>query len=541
MVTNIQYLPLLPSVATSTLSQRACNVKRTPLFDQHVNDASAVINLKGFARAMHYRGHVAEHKATRERVTLCDVSHMGEIDFVGPDALALVQKIAANDASRLAVNQAMYSVMCGQDGNVIDDLVCFRLGEMHFRWVVNVTKTDEDYHHIVKHAHGMDVKVSNISTDTALMALQGPASLEALQRITKADLSSLQYYWLVQTTIHTEHAEVPVIISRTGYTGERGYEIMVDRDRAPWVWDALLAAGQPLGIEPHGVAARESLRTEAGYLLNGNDMDAATNPYEAGLGWVVKLSKDFVGKDALVKIKAAGVRRRMVGLEVDGPCTIRNGYSILKNGKEVGRVSSGPLSAALTGRNLGLGYVVTEHAGAGTELEIEIHGDKHRARVTALPFCERRVKVEPAILTWSPYDLRFSSSHIWARLEEGSKDVVAIGFSDYGQCSLGDILSLELPAPGAKVKRGAAAGWVDSYRRAADIPSPVSGEVIWVDESTTRDPRRINAYPYARGGIFKLRLSSPKEYEELMPFENYAEQVRKLRRYDEWTNELRVT
>src|SRR5262249_29293734 len=277
-----------------------------------------------------------------------------------------------NDAGKAAVNQGMYSVMWAQDGTIIDDLVCFRLGENHFRWVVNVTKTEEDYHHILNCALGMDVKVGNISSDTALLALQGPASLEGMGRITKADLSSLQYYWLVQTTIDPEDAEVPVIISRTGYTGERGYEIMVDRDRAPWVWDALLAAGQPLGIEPHGVAARESLRTEAGYLLNGNDMDAATNPYEAGLGWVVKLSKDFVGKDALVKIKAAGVRRRMVGLEVDGPCTIRNGYSILKNGKEVGRVSSGPLSAALTGRNLGLGYVATEHADAGTELEIEI-------------------------------------------------------------------------------------------------------------------------------------------------------------------------
>jgi aminomethyltransferase len=517
------------------------NVKRTPLFDQHVSDASAVINLKGFARAMHYRGHVAEHKATREGVTLCDVSHMGEIDFIGPDALALVQKIATNDAGKLAVNQAMYSLMCAPNGNVIDDLVCLRLGETHFRWVVNVTKTDEDYHHILKHAHGMDVKVSNISTDTALMALQGPASLEALQRITKADLSSLQYYRLVQTTIHSEHAEVPAIISRTGYTGERGYEIMVDGDRARWVWNALLVAGKPLGIEPHGVAARESLRTEAGYLLNGNDMDAATNPYEAGLGWVVKLSKDFVGRDALVKIKNAGVRRKLVGLEVGGPCTIRNGCSIFKNGKQVGRVTSGPLSPALTGRNVGLCYVATEHAGAGTELEVEIHGSRHKARVTALPFSERRVKDEPAVLTWSPYDLRFSASHMWARLEDGSKDLVAVGFSDHGQCSLGDILSLELPEAGAEVKRDSAAGWVDSYRRAADILAPLSGVVTWVDEETRRDPRRINAYPYARDGIFKVRLSSPKEYEELVPFDMYAEQLRKLRRYDEWTSDVRLT
>jgi glycine cleavage system H protein len=254
----------------------------------------------------------------------------------------------------------------------------------------------------------------------------------------------------------------------------------------------------------------------------------------------VKVSKDFVGKDALVKINAAGVRRKLVGLEVDGPCTIRHGCRVLKNGKEVGRVTSGPLSAALTGRNLGLGYVATEHAGIGTELEIEIHGGRHEAHVSELPFCERKVKDEPPILTWSPYDLRFSGSHMWARLQDGSKEVVAVGFSDYGQCSLGDILSLELPRVGALVNRGSAVGWADNYRRAADILSPVSGVVISVDAATTRDPRRINAYPYARAGIFKVRLSSPKEYEELMRFETYAEQLRKLRRYDEWATDIRV-
>jgi glycine cleavage system H protein len=195
----------------------------------------------------------------------------------------------------------------------------------------------------------------------------------------------------------------------------------------------------------------------------------------------------------------------------------------------------------LTGRNLGLGYVATEHAGVGTELEIEVHGGRHKAHVMALPFCERRVKDEPAILTWSPYDLRFSGSHMWARLEDGSKEVVAVGFSDHGQCSLGDILSLELPKVAAMVKRGSAAGWLDSYRRAADIVSPVSGEVIAVDAAATRDPRRINAYPYARAGLFKVRLSSPTEYDELMRFETYAELLGRLRRYDQWTSDLRVT
>ena len=391
-------------------------MKRTPLYDQHVRDASAVINLKGFARAMQYVGHVREHRATREGVSLCDVSHMGEFEFKGPDALPLVQRLITNDAGRLAVNQALYSAMCDERGILLDDLVCFRLAADHFVWVVNVTKTDDDYQWVLKHAQGMNVAVRNISSDTALLALQGPASREVLQRIAKADLAPLKYYWLTQTVVHTEHAEVPCMVSRTGYTGELGYEIMVDRDLAPWVWDELLAAGRPLGIVPQGVAARESLRTEAGYLLNGNDMDAETNPIEAGLGWVVKLSKDFIGRDALARIAANGVARKMVGLEVDGARTIRNGYRIYRNGKETGRVTSGPLSSELAGRNCGLGYVATADAAIGTELEVDIRGTRAKGRVVAMPFCARRVKDEPPVRTWSPYALRFSDSHIWAHV-----------------------------------------------------------------------------------------------------------------------------
>lgn len=516
-------------------------MKRTPLYGQHVRDASMVINLKGFARAMQYDGHVAEHRATRECVSLCDVSHMGELEFKGPDSLALVQKIITNDAGRLEVNQALYSAMCDERGILLDDLVCFRLAADHFIWVVNVTKTDDDYHWVLQHAQGMDVQVSNISTDMALLALQGPASREVLQRITKADLAPLKYYWLTQTVIHTEHAEVPCIISRTGYTGERGYEIMVARDLAPWVWDALLMAGRPLGIVPQGVAARESLRTEAGYLLNGNDMDAQTNPIEAGLGWVVKLSKDFIGRDALARIEASGVKRKMVGLEVEGPLTIRNGYRIYRNGKETGQVTSGPLSPSLGGRNCGLGYVATEDASVGTELEIDIRGRRSRGRVVATPFCPRRVKEEPRMRTWSPYHLRFGDSHVWAGLADGTSDVVVIGITDFGQRSLGDILCVTLPKVGDRIAVGAALGWVDCYRRAFDIVSPVSGEVIEINAAVAADPAHVNAYPYSCGGMLKVRVNSLRAYEDMLSFAAYADLTRRLRSYDEWTKERRMT
>lgn len=517
-------------------------MKHTPMYPCHVRDATTVINLKGVARAMDYRSHLTEHRATREGVTLCDVSHMGEIDFEGPDALALVQKLITNDASKLAVNQALYSVMCTEDGMVLDDLVCFRLALDHFRWVVNVTKIDEDFQWVLRESHRFNVKVSNISTETALMALQGPHSREALQRITKADLSDLGYYWLVQTIIHTQHAEVPCIVSRTGYTGERGYEIMVSTELAPWVWDELLMVGRPLGIMPHGVAARESLRTEAGYLLNGNDMDGQTNPFEAGLGWVVKLSKEnFVGKAALARIKANGVSRKLVGIEVQGSHTIRNGYRIYRDGRVIGRVTSGPLSPALTGRNLGLGYVGIENADIGTEIEIDIRGRKHKALVVATPFCQRKAKDEPGILTYSPYNLRFSESHVWARLADKRPHVTELGFSDFGQRSLGDILCVDLPKVGATVTKGSAAGWVDSYRRSMDIVSPVTGEVIEINQALTGYPTTINAYPYAREGVLKMRVSSLRDYENLMSFESYAEFVQRLRLYDAWSKDPRFT
>ena len=516
-------------------------MKHTPLYERHVRDASSVINLKGFARAMHYRGHVAEHRATREGVSLCDVSHMGEIEFEGRDALALVQKLITNDAARLAVNQALYSVMCNTDGILIDDLVCLRLAADRFVWVVNVTKTEQDFQWILRHAAGMDVKVTDRSSETALLALQGPLSREVLQRIAKADLAALRYYWLAQTTLHTRRADVPCIVSRTGYTGERGYEIMVSRDLAPGVWDELLLAGRPLGIEEHGVAARESLRTEAGYLLNGNDMDSQTNPFEAGLGWVVKLAKDFIGKDALAQIKKNGVRRKMVGLELDGRHTVRNGYRIYADGKEVGLVTSGPLSPSLTGRNLGLGYVATTHAEPGKPLEIEIRGRRFKARVAAMPFAPRKVKDEPAISTYSPYDLRFTESHVWARIDDGGKDVVTLGLTDFGQRSLGDLLCADLPKVGDALTAGATAGWLDSYRKPFDIVSPVTGEVVKINQALVQQPGRINAYPYAYDGLMKVRVTTAREYERLLDFARYAELVRRLESYDEWSKERRMT
>jgi len=516
-------------------------VKHTPLYEQHVRDATTVINLKGVARAMHYRGHVAEHRATREAATLCDVSHMGEIDFEGPDALQLVQKLITNDASKLAVSQALYSVMCDEGGIIIDDLVCFRLAPDHFVWVVNVTKTDEDLRWVLSHSLGLDVQVANVSTDTALLALQGPESREVLQRIIKADLSTLAYYWLVQTTIYTRQAEVPCMISRTGYTGERGYEIMVGRDWASWVWDELLLAGRPLGVEPCGVAARESLRTEAGYLLNGNDMDAQTNPFEVGLGWVVRPTKDFIGRAALDRLKDKSAIRKLVGLEMEDRYTVRNGYLICKDGKAIGKVTSGTLSPSLTGGRFGLGFVDAAHSGAGTDVEVDIRGARRRARIRSAPFVRRKSKDEAAFTTFSPYDLRFTETQEWARAAAEPADTVIVGLSDYGQRRLGDVLSVNLPKVGDRVTKGRPAGWIDTYRKASDLIAPVTGEIVEVNEALAAHPSLINAYPYDCRGLMKVRATSLREYHELLPFAEYADLFRRQQRYDEWTKDKRVT
>lgn len=516
-------------------------MKHTPLFDVHMRTATNVINLKGVARPLQYVGHIEEHRAIRERVSLCDVWHLGEIEIEGKDALALVQKLITNDAARLSVNQCLYTVMCDDDGYIIDDLVCFRLAEQRFLWVVNVPKTDIDFQWIIKHAQGMDVHVRNLSNELALLALQGPYASEVLQRITEADLSKMPYYWCEQTVISTETMEVPCIVSRTGYTGERGFEICCSRDFATLVWNELLVVGRPLGIVPHGVAARESARTEAGYLLNGNDMDEKTYPYEVGIGWVVKFSKDFVGKEALSKVRESGVQRKLVGLEIQAVDTMRYGYAIYKNGRRIGHVTSGPLPPALLNQetSLGLGFVSAEHSAVGADVEIEIRGRHVQGRVVSTPFCKLRVKDAARVETYSPYELRFTPAHVWVKRE--ADGVCTCGITDFCQRDLGEALFAELPKVGNRVSAGTALAWIDTYRKAFDIMAPVSGTVIEVNEAVTARPNHINMFPYARAGLVRIRVENGVADDKLRSYRDYLKEVRELRRYENWSKNQRTT
>ena len=443
-------------------------MKRTPLYDQHVRDASAVINLKGFARAMQYVGHVQEHRATRERVSLCDVSHMGELDFKGPDALALVQKLITNDAGRLAVNQALYSAMCDERGILLDDLVCFRLAADHFVWVVNVTKTDDDYQWVLKHAQGMDVAVRNISTDTALLALQGPSSREVLQRIAQSRSRAAQVLLVDAdggahrargSPLHDQPHRVHRRARLRNHGGPRPRAVGMGRapDGGPAAGDRAArrsGAGEPAdggGLPPERQRHGRRKRIRSKRASNGSSSSRRTS--SAGTRWRESRRRAWAGRwwDSRSKVRR----------------TIRNGYRIYRNGKEIGRVTSGPLSAELDRTQLRArlrGERATPRSAPSSKSTSR--GKRSRGRVVAMPFCARRVKDEPAVRTWSPYALRFSESHVWARLDEGAKDVLVVGLSDFGQRSLGDILCVELPKVGDRVTSGEAMGWVDCYRRA---------------------------------------------------------------------------
>ncbi len=514
-------------------------MKHTPLFDAHMQTATNVINLKGVARPVEYVGHVEEHCAIRERASLCDVWHLGEIEIEGKDALALVQRLITNDATRLSVNQGLYTVMCNERGHIIDDLVCFRLAPDRFLWVVNVPKIDEDFQWILRHAQGLEVRVRNLSSELALIALQGPYSTEVLQRVTQADLSQMRYYWCEQTVIGVGTMDIPCIVSRTGYTGERGYEICVSRDLVRLVWEELLLVGRPLGTIPHGVAARESTRTEVGYLLNGNDMDERTSPYEVGLGWVVKPEKDFIGKEALLKVLAAGVERRLVGLEVEVGHALRYGQPIYKKGEEIGRATSGPLSPRLLKReaSCGLGFVAAAYSKMDTELEIAIHGTRRRARVVALPFYKPRVKDDARVATYSPYEVQFTASHVWMKKERDG--VYTVGVTDFCQRDLGEILFIALPSVGDRVSRDSPLVRVDTYRKAFDVLSPLSGEVIEVNAKLLQRPDHVNRFPYACAGLVKLRAQGGAEGS--LSYRDYRNLEAELRRYESWSRDKRTT
>ena len=358
------------------------NLKRTPLYEEHQRAGGKIVPFAGWEMAVQYPGGImAEHHKVRTAAGLFDVCHMGELEIRGPQALDLVQHVTTNDASRLAVGQAQYSVICYEDGGAVDDCIVYRFPD-HYLIVVNASNAEKDRDWIARFEPQFDARLIDRSEETGLIALQGPLSQQILARLTESDLDAIAYYHFAEGQV----AGVPAVISRTGYTGEDGFEIAVAAADTPGVWRRLLEAGTPEGIAPIGLGARDSLRLEMGYALYGNDIDDRHTPLEAGLGWVTKLEKgDFVGSQRLRAQKAEGVRQRLVGFVLKEKGFPRHGYGVRYQGEPAGEVTSGLLSPSL-GYGVGMAYVAAEAAKPGTAIEIVIRDKALPGEVVRPPF-----------------------------------------------------------------------------------------------------------------------------------------------------------
>lgn len=364
-------------------------VKKTPFYDRHVRWEGNIVDFSGWALPINYPpGIIAEHQAVREKAGVFDVSHMGEIRIWGPRALEFVQKLVANDVSKLKDNQVQYVHMLYPNGGVVDDLLTYRLGPTEYYLVVNAANTAKDFEWIQEAALGFDgVQVRNESDETAELALQGPESEAILSKVVNTDLSSLRYFHLIP---RLDVAGVQCLVSRTGYTGEDGFEIFCSWDDGPVVWDALMEMGEKRQLQPVGLGARDSLRFEASMPLYGQELGPEITPLEAGLGRFVALSKgDFTGREALVKQKTEGLSRRLVGFEMVDRGIARSHYPIFIDGEEAGEVTTGSYSPTLQ-KNLGMGFVPVQHSIPGTIIEVEIRGRRKQAKIVKMPFYKRK-------------------------------------------------------------------------------------------------------------------------------------------------------
>jgi aminomethyltransferase len=367
----------------------APHLKKTPLNTAHRAMGGRMVDFGGWDMPVQYpAGTVEEHLRTRAHAGLFDVSHMGEIAVRGPDTISFINYLTSNDASKLVAGQAQYSALTTTDGTVIDDLLVYRFAADRFILVVNAGTTEKDWDWITSHRRNESVELRNVSTDYCQLALQGPDALGIMQQLTALPLAEIKYY-------HFREGQVdglPAIVSRTGYTGEDGFEVYAAADKAEQLWNKILDAGNsgsPEGVIPCGLAARNTLRLEAAMALYGHEIDETTTLLEANLGWICKLSKgDFIGREALAKQKEEGVKRRLVGFEMIERGIARDDQEVVINGARVGRVTSGSPAPYLK-KNIGLAYVPTEFANTGQQIQIDVRGRLVEAQIVKTPFYKR--------------------------------------------------------------------------------------------------------------------------------------------------------
>jgi len=361
-------------------------MKKTPLYDKHCESGGKIIDFHGWALPVQYSGIIDEHKHVRKAAGLFDVSHMGEITVEGPDAEKFIQKMVTNDISKAGDYRIVYSPMCYPDGGVVDDLLIYKYSPGYYLLIVNASNSDKDYNWLSENLEGR-VRIKNLSEYYAQMALQGPESEKILQKLVGIPLKEIRFFnFLPEAEICGKKA----IISRTGYTGEDGFEIYIKGEYAPLLWDNLLQAGEDSGLVPAGLGARDTLRFEAALPLYGNELSRDITPLEVGLDRFVKLEKEsFIGKDALIKQKSTGLKRKLVGFEMIDRGIPRSEYDVLVNGEKIGYVTSGNYSPSLD-KNLGMALVDSAFAEIGREVDISIRNRALKARITELPFYSKK-------------------------------------------------------------------------------------------------------------------------------------------------------
>ena len=357
------------------------DLKRTPLFEIQKQLGARMIGFGGWEMPVQYSSIVAEHLAVRSNVGILDLSHMGEIEVKGSGALSLIQRLITNDASKLSDGRILYSPMCTEAGGIVDDLLVYRFNASRYMLVVNASNIDKDCDWL--HAHNSNgVEISDVSDETVLVAIQGKNALPILQTLTNFDISSIDYYWFVKDKVK----DIPVLISRTGYTGEIGYELYVDANRGEEVWQVLYDATLNVDGKPVGLGARDTLRLEKRFCLYGYDIDETTTPLEAGLRWTVAFDKgDFIGANALTQQRETGIERRLAGFRMLDRGIARSHYKVYHGELPVGEVTSGAPSPSL-GCNIGLAYLPIERSKRKTKIEVDIRGNRHPAEVVPTPF-----------------------------------------------------------------------------------------------------------------------------------------------------------
>lgn len=363
--------------------------KKTGLYHRHNELGGKIIDFAGYLLPVQYEGIIKEHEAVRNAAGLFDVSHMGEVNVNGEEAIGFVQNLITNDIAKLKENEIVYTTMCYEDGGVVDDLLVYKINNNFFYLVINASNTEKDYAWMIKNSNNFNVELENVSESVSQVALQGPKAQEILQKLTVIDLNDIKFY---NFKLDVSVNGMECLVSRTGYTGEDGFEIYCKNKDVVAIWDAILKAGEEFGIKPAGLGCRDTLRFEAALPLYGNELSKDVTPLEAGLGFCVKLDKqNFVGKDALASQKAEGLKRKTIGFEMIDRGIPRHGYEVMSDGKVIGFVTTG-YAAPTVNKNIGLALIDADYSKLDTEINIVIRNKEVKAKVISKKFLNKNYK-----------------------------------------------------------------------------------------------------------------------------------------------------